>query len=122
MGDEATAVTLQAAKEVRKAWERFVTGDDTPLEHVRPDIRADWQRSRQGGVDAAIRRLPTVWTPEEVERQCQQHAPLLEASGEAIARLSQRFPIEAFFAGLVDKEGTLLYVAAPPQERDIQAD
>jgi transcriptional regulator of acetoin/glycerol metabolism len=122
MGDESTAVTLQAAKEVRKAWERFVTGDDTPLEHVRPAIRASWQRSRQAGVNPAIRRLPTVWTPEEVERQCQQHAPLLEASGEAIARLSQRFPIETFFAGIVDKDGTLLYVAAPPQGIDVQAD
>lgn len=122
MGDESTALTLQAAREVRKAWEQFVTGNDTQLEHVRPAIRASWQRSRQAGVNPAARRLPTVWTPEEVERRCHQHAQLLEAGGEAIARLSQRFPIGAFFAALLDKEGTLLDVSVPPQGRDTQAD
>jgi transcriptional regulator of acetoin/glycerol metabolism len=122
MGEEATTLTLQAAREVRKAWERFVTGEETSLEHVRPTVRESWQRSRQAGVDPATRRLPTVWTPEEVERQCHRHVQLLEAGGEAIARLSQKFPIKEFFAGILDKEGTLLYAAVPPQERDMQAE
>jgi len=46
----------------------------------------------------------------------------LDAGGEAIARLSQKFPLGAFFTGIVDKQGTLLSVAAPPQERDTLAD
>lgn len=49
--EEPPEFTLEAAREVRKAWELFMTGDETLLGKVRPAIRKSWQRSRQFGVD-----------------------------------------------------------------------
>jgi transcriptional regulator of acetoin/glycerol metabolism len=114
MGDELTALTLQTAREVRKAWELFVTGNETQLEKVRPVIRESWQRSRSLGVDPALRKLPTTLDPEELSRRCQQNAHLLQAGREVFAFLSQLLTVEAFSIGITDREGNLLYSDCPP--------
>jgi transcriptional regulator of acetoin/glycerol metabolism len=114
MGDETTALTLETAREVRKAWERFMMGDETHLEKVRPVIRESWQRSRSLGVDPALRKLPTTLDPEELSRRCQQNAHLLQAGREVFAFLSQLLTVEAFSIGITDREGNLLYSDCPP--------
>ncbi len=116
MGNETTALTLQTAKDVQKAWERFVIGDETPLlEKVRPSIQESWQRSRRFGVDPTTRKLPTTLESEEVERRLRQNSCLVQAGREVFAFVSQLLCADAFAVGVTDNEGNLLYTDAPPQ-------
>jgi transcriptional regulator of acetoin/glycerol metabolism len=116
---KVTALTPRAAKEIQRAWEHFVAGKETPLlEKVRPAIRESWRRSRQAGVSANIHQLPTILTPDQLDRRCQQNARLLDAVDEAITHLSQKLPIGDFIAAIVDKKGIVLRVSPPFQSRD----
>ncbi|HXG22006.1 MAG TPA: sigma 54-interacting transcriptional regulator [Methylomirabilota bacterium] len=116
MGDESTALTLQAAREIQKAWERFVAGEDTRLlEKVRPPIQASWRRSRDFGVDPTARTLPLTLEPEAVDRKLRQHACLAQAGREVFAFVSSLLHADAFVVGVTDNEGNLLYTDAPPQ-------
>lgn len=116
MGDELTASTLQAAKDVRKAWERFLTGDETrQLEEVRPAIRASWQRSKSFGVDPTVRKLPIILGSEEIARRYEHNSPLVQAGREIFAFVSQELLADAFTVGVTDHEGNLLYTEASPR-------
>lgn len=111
------------SREIRKAWELFVSGDDSYLEKVRPEIRESWLRSRQAGVTPALRRLPNILGPEELERRCRQNAHLLEAGRMAIALLFfQRFSARAFMANIADGEGNLLYSYSSFRRHDKRED
>lgn len=119
MQSDSTALTLQSAKDIRKAWELFVTGDDRFLEKVRPEIRASWQRSRQAGINPALHKVPTVLGQEEVERKRGQNSSLLEAGQEIIPRLSQEFSTEkTFIIGITDGDVNMLYAYSPPHDHD----
>ena len=110
MGNESSALTLQAAKTIQKAWEQFVTGGETPLlEKVRLPIQASWRRSRSFGVDPTIRKLPITLTPEEVDRRRQQNFHLVQAGREVFAFVSQLLRDDVFAVGVTDSEGNLLY-------------
>lgn len=117
----ATDLPLSAdSKAVQKAWELFVSGDDRYLEQVHPDIRESWLRSRQAGVDPAMRQLPHVLSPEALEQLCRQQRHLLEAGRMAIALLSHR--LGAFIANIADSEGNLLYSHSSSQKNDKRKD
>jgi sigma-54 dependent transcriptional regulator, acetoin dehydrogenase operon transcriptional activator AcoR len=116
MGNELTASTLQVAKDVRKAWERFLSGDETlQLEKVRPAIRASWQRSKSFGVDPTVRKLPITLESEEVARRYEHNSPLVLAGREVFTFVSQQLLADAFTVGVTDHEGNLLYAEAPPR-------
>src|SRR5215470_19071419 len=116
MGNESTALTLPTAKDVHKAWERFMAGDETPLlEKVRPPIQASWQRSGRLGVDPTVRKLPITLEPEEGDRRRRQNSCLELAGREVFAFVSQLLCADAFAVGVTDSEGNLLYTDAPPQ-------
>ncbi|MEW6296210.1 MAG: sigma 54-interacting transcriptional regulator [Thermodesulfobacteriota bacterium] len=113
--------TLQTIKEVRKAWELFVTGaekDRESLEKVRPEIRESWFRSKQAGVNPAMQRMPTGLTPEELHQRCQDNVHLLEAGREASRLLSQMLTADTFVAVLTDGEGYMLHSYFPPNRHD----
>ena len=117
--DKVTALTPHTTKEIQKAWEHFVAGEDTPLlEKVRPAILESWRRSRQVGVSAHICQLPTILTPDQLDQKYQQNALLLDAGDEAITHLSQKIAIGDFFASVIDKEGIVLHVFPLLQSRD----
>ena len=122
MGDRLTAATLQTAKEIQKAWERFVAGDETPLpEKVRSPIQESWQRSRQFGVDPTARKLPTTLERKEINHRCHKNSCLVLAGREVFTSVSQVLLGDAFTVGVTDSEGNLLYTDAPP-EFDWRAD
>jgi transcriptional regulator of acetoin/glycerol metabolism len=106
------------SREVKKAWEHFVSGDDRYLDKVRPAIRESWLRSQQAGVDPAMRQLPRVLSPEELDRKCQQNVSLLAAGRMAIDLLSPR--LGTFIANIADSEGNLLYCYSSPFRKDKQ--
>lgn len=122
MRGESTECSLETAREVRKAWELFVTGQDENLESVRSEIRASWQRSRQAGVDPSIPCVPLVLAPEKLYRRCRQRSFLLKAGREVIALLSRTLSAETFLIGILDDEGYLLYSYFPPHSSDKQED
>lgn len=113
-----TELIAQADKDVQKAWELFVTGDERCLEKVRPEISASWQRSKQAGADPAARRFPSVLDQEELDNRYLLHRHLLEAGRQAIALLCHMFTAEMIAAGIIDNEGTLLYSYFPPRLLD----
>lgn len=116
MGDESPAFALQTAKDIQKAWERFVAGDDTPLlAKVRPSIQASWQRSRSFGVDPTARKLPLTLEPDELNRRCAQQSCLVQAGREVFTFVSHLLRDNAFAVGVTDNEGNLLYTDAPPR-------
>lgn len=109
---------LEKAKEVRKAWEWFVTGDDRGLEKIRPEIRASWFRSRQAKVNPTLRRISTILEPEELQRQCQQNTYLLEAGRQTVAFLDQALTSETFVIVITNGRGNFLYTYSPPNRAD----
>lgn len=108
------------SKAVQEAWERFVCGDDSHLENVRPHIRESWLRSRRAGVDPALQRLSQVLSSEELAQRCHQQRHLLEAGRIAIASLPKR--LGSFIANIADNEGILLYSYTSSQKHDKRKD
>lgn len=117
-----SVVALEAAEEIRRVWEQFVTtGDEENLERVRPEIRASWQRSRQAGINPAALKFPAVLTYEELNRLCQQNTHLLKAAHDVIASFSCVLTAEKFLGGLIDIDGHVLYTYSPShRHRDKQ--
>lgn len=116
MGSATDLILSADRRVVRKAWELFVTGDNRYLEKVRPDIRESWLRSRQAGVDPAMRQLPNVLKPEELECKYRQNTHLLEAGRMATALLVNKS--KTLIVNIVDSEGTLLHSSPPSHKSD----
>lgn len=114
MKSGSTALTLQNAKDVQKAWELFVTGDEHSLEKVRPEIRESWRRSKQAGVDPAIKKFPLVLSSEDLDQKCRQNAYLLDAGHAAIDFLSPILHPAVFIIAILDCNGNLLLFYSPP--------
>jgi transcriptional regulator of acetoin/glycerol metabolism len=114
MGNASTALALQTARDIQKAWERFVAGEEAPcLDKVRPSIQASWQRSRGFGVDPSTKKLPITLEPEEVERRNRQTPCLTLAGREIFALVSQLLCSDEFAVGVSDSDGNLLYTHYP---------
>lgn len=100
---------LATVKEVKKAWELFVTSNsETALERVRPEIRASWLRARQVGIDPTVKQFPTVLSPEELNQRCEQNAHLLEAGQEIVTSLFQILNTKTSLVGIMDGDAILL--------------
>lgn len=113
---------LETAKEVRKAWELFVTsGDEAALEKVHPEISASWLRSRQAGIDPTVKQFPTVLSPEELNQRCQQNAHLLAAGQEISTSLFQILSAKTSLVGIMDCNAILLRTYGGYKQEDKQA-
>lgn len=126
MRENLAEYTLETAREVRKAWELFVTDQENNLEHhyrdkVRAEIQESWRRSRQAGANPNLRAIPMVLTPEEVAERQRQNAPFLEAGRETMTFLSQMLTANTFVATIIDKDSNLLY-SYSPDRRDRRQD
>ena len=122
--DVATA-PAQRAREVRRAWERFVGGRwDAPDEDetLRVPIEQSWRRSAAAGVDpSGLRIAPVVADQDETSARWEVHplaeaAPLIRACLAASADESQHLIVVA------DANGILLWVEGNPALRLRAAD
>src|ERR1700742_1288586 len=124
--DVATAPE-QRAREVRRAWERFVgggrerseRGDSAPL---RAPIKDSWRRSAAAGVDpSGLRIAPIVADADETTARWEIHplaetAPLIRACLAASADESRHLIVVS------DANGILLWVEGNPSVRLRAAD
>ena len=53
-----TTALLAEERRARHAWELFVSGDDTCLDVLRPEVALSWRRAKEAGVDSGIKRIP----------------------------------------------------------------
>jgi hypothetical protein len=124
--DSATA-PLVRARELRRAWERFVGGgsdrpDGCETTPVRGPIAASWRRSAAAGVDPSGRRAaPVVADADEASARWEIHpladmAPLIRACLAATADESQHLIVVS------DANGVLLWVEGNAQVRMRAAD
>ena len=120
--DVATA-PAQRAREVRRAWERFVGGgwDRSAKrgggEPLRAPIEASWRRSAAAGVDpSGLRVAPVVADADETSARWEIHplaetAPLIRACLAASADESRHLIVVS------DANGILLWVEGNPAVR-----
>jgi len=112
--DVATA-PKQRARELRRAWERFVDGPEQFAEHgeartVRAPIAASWRRSVAAGVDpSGVRVAPVVADADETSARWEIHplaemAPLIRSCLAASADASRHLIVVS------DANGVLLWV------------
>jgi signal transduction histidine kinase len=105
---DAVTQPLARARELRRAWERFV--EDGTVEAVRPPVANSWQRSQKAGVDpSGARPAPVLADSEETAARWEMHplavaAPLIRDCLAAIANDSDHLIVVS------DADGTLLWI------------
>jgi len=92
-----TAITV---RKIARAWELFVTGNETSLSDVPPLIRDAWLRSKSAGVDPALPSAPRVDTPTD-----------LATLREEIDWLSRAEPVLAFLQNVLTEPHQLLMLS-----------
>jgi hypothetical protein len=125
--DVATA-PAQRAREVRRAWERFIggvresTANGTDSRSVREPIAASWRRSAAAGVDpSGLRIAPVVADEDETTARWEVHplaemAPLIRSCLAATADESRHLIVVS------DVNGVLLWVEGNARVRLLAAD
>jgi signal transduction histidine kinase len=117
--DAATPPALRA-REVRREWERFLSGD--PLNGVRAPVADSWRRSRDAGVDPSGARLaPLSAERDEASERWEAHplgkaAPLIRDCLGSIAEASDHLIVVS------DANGVLLQVDGNARVRSQAAD
>lgn len=102
-------------RKVRAAWELFVSGEERNLDHVQPDIKDSWRRSRRLGVSPLLRQAPVILDPEEFDRRCQRNADLLEAGHLVITLLAKALTSDRYTLAITDETGSVLHNFASPK-------
>ncbi|MDX6640396.1 MAG: hypothetical protein QOF12_1407 [Solirubrobacteraceae bacterium] len=117
---DASTPLVTRARELRRAWERFVT--DRVSADVRTPIARSWQRSEDAGLDPSETQLaPTVADAAEASARWDAHplaraAPLIHESLSGIARGSGHLVVVS------DADGLLLWIEGDPRVRSRAAD
>jgi hypothetical protein len=125
--DVATA-PAQRAREVRRAWERFVGGGwDRPAKRgeaavLRVPIEESWHRSAAAGVDpSGLRGAPVVADADETTARWEVH-PLAETAPLIRACLAASADESGHLIVVSDANGILLWVEGNPRVRLRAAD
>jgi hypothetical protein len=128
--DVATA-PAQRAREVRRAWERFIGGgsrfgsSDTASPEstsVREPIAASWRRSAAAGVDpSGLRIAPVVADADETTARWEMH-PLAELAPLIRSCLAASADESGHLIVVSDANGVLLWVEGNPRVRLQAAD
>jgi len=125
--DVATA-PAQRAREIRRAWERFIGGgwDRSAMggeaEALRGPIEDSWRRSAAAGVDpSGVRIAPVVADADETEARWEIH-PLAETAPLIRACLAATADESGHLIVVSDANGILLWVEGNPQLRLRAAD
>ena len=119
--DVATAPT-QRAREVRRAWERFIgggweAGSDNGDETVRGPIAASWRRSAAAGVDpSGLRIAPVVADVDETTARWEVH-PLAEMAPLIRSCLAATADDSGHLIVVSDANGILLWLEGNPRVR-----
>jgi hypothetical protein len=121
--DVATA-PVERAREVRRAWERFISGgiSDSQSVTMREPIAASWRRSAAAGVDpSGLRIAPVVADADEATARWEVHplaqlAPLIRSCLAATADESGHLIVVS------DANGVLLWLEGNAQVRLRAAD
>jgi signal transduction histidine kinase len=117
---DAATPPLQRARELRRAWERFIA--EGSLTAVRPPVADSWQRSRAAGVDpSAARPAPVLADNEEAVARWEVHplaaaAPLVRDCLAGIAAESGHLIV------ITDADGMLLWIDGSARVRVEAAD
>lgn len=98
---------------IETAWEAFMTGQTTGLDHVRSVIRESWLRAQRFGVDPYLREIPLVFSVEELEG-LQERADLVYVSEPVFETLVKTWGTEHLLLGLDDRQGRILHVNGHP--------
>ena len=112
--DVATAPT-QRAREVRRAWERFIgrgpeDGSDEQDKSVRDPIAASWRRSAAAGVDpSGLRIAPVVADADETTARWEVH-PLAEMAPLIRSCLAATADDSGHLIVVSDANGVLLWL------------
>lgn len=104
-----------AVRQVRSAWELFVSGEERNLGYVRSDIKDSWRRSQRFGVSPLLKQAPAILDPEEFDRCCQRNADLLEAGRLVITLLTKALTSDRYTIAIIDETGSVLYNFATPK-------
>lgn len=99
------SLQLASRRDLDRAWDRFLSGDQTALRSVRPPVRESWLRSRTYGVDPTLSAAPQA--PEQI--QDTPHQADLSIVGPAIAReFHELAALPSSLASISDHQGRLL--------------
>lgn len=110
------AFTLPNQNEVRdvaRAWEAFMTGQDKGLDKVRPVIRDSWQRCQRLGVDPYLQEIPLVLSAEDLEA-LQEQVDLLEVGTPLLDTILKAWEKQRFLIGFSDRRGHILHFSGHP--------
>jgi hypothetical protein len=125
--DVATA-PAQRAREVRRAWERFIGGGSESVspgqepDSVREPIVASWRRSAAAGVDpSGLRIAPVVADADETTARWEVH-PLAEMAPLIRSCLAASADESGHLIVVSDANGILLWVEGNPRVRMRAAD
>lgn len=98
---------------VAAAWEAFMAGHQTGLEHVRPSIRASWQRCQRLKINPYQERLPVLAAAQNLESQ-QEQADLVAVAGPLFETIVAGWEQEHFLLFLSNRFGRILQVDGHP--------
>jgi hypothetical protein len=121
--DVATA-PVERAREVRRAWERFIAGGiSEPKSHtVREPIAASWRRSAAAGVDpSGLRIAPVVADADETSARWEMH-PLAQLAPVIRSCLAATADESGHLIVVSDANGVLLWLEGNAQIRMRAAD
>lgn len=107
--------TLPVIRQIRTAWELFLSGETRGLDCVRPEIWNSWLRCQEFGVSPLIKHAPATLNLEEFDQQYQQNADLIEVGRLIMTFLAQSLTAEQFGIAITDAAGTILCNFASPQ-------
>jgi hypothetical protein len=112
---DASTSPARRAREVRRAWERFLGGDQP--DSIREPIAESWRGSSEGGVDpSANGSAPSVADDDEAAARWEVH-PLLSVAPLIRECLAGIADDAAHLMVVSDADGTLLWLEGAPAVR-----
>ncbi len=103
---------------VRRAWERFLSGDGVPRDAVRRMVEDSWRRCLDHGVDPIRRAAPLAVSDEEIHGLLNRQADLVEAARPVMAQAREFLSESGTMMILTDPQGVILSVEGDPAAKD----
>lgn len=91
------------------AWKAFIAGEQKDLAHIRPAIRASWQRSHRMRVSPYLQALPLVLSAKELAAR-QEREDLVRVAVPLFETIVTAWEDEPFAISISDRQGAILYM------------
>ena len=113
-----TTALLAEERRARHAWELFVSGDDTCLDVLRPEVALSWRRAKEAGVDSGIKRIPPP-PKEELDRALFAGQRLVQASAGVVEILRHAVGMKPWSLAVthVNRVNLLAYTTPSAEEK-----